>query len=231
MPHKRKLAKRICIICGNLFWAIHFGGRIYTKTCSTKCLKIARTRSLKKLPRRGPTNNKWIGGPPHWTCGQCGKKFQAYFKKKGKPRLYCSWVCANQNREERHHIHPSIEGIEEMRARLRFENELMAFLEDRGYCCLRSAGSRGPFDLFAFSERQLRLIQVKSTYDLKRKRNNKQWTDAILKMRTVPSPPNSTKELWVKPLRKSWLYLIDENLPETRGELLVEMRDPKWVEA
>jgi Holliday junction resolvase len=44
----------------------------------------------------------------------------------------------------------------------RSEGKTIEFLERQGYVCLRSSGSRGPFDVIAFSTSETLLIQVKS---------------------------------------------------------------------
>lgn len=57
---------------------------------------------------------------------------------------------------------------------------------------IRSAGSKGPYDVVAFNDRMVRLIQVKSTKPHKIEANRK----AYLKyMRDIP--PCATNELWL----------------------------------
>lgn len=118
-----------------------------------------------------------------------------------------------------------------MRARLRFEIELAELLESRGYRCIRSAGSRGPADLFAINSSHVRLIQVKSTIRLDRPGNSSVFRRAIEQLKRIPCPQNVTRELWVKPLRSGWRYLVVDDLPDDKDGIDEILRRGEWTEA
>lgn len=220
MPHARYLAPEVCINCGSPFISIHWGGNLHKKTCSKECLKIVRNKTYLKLVKKGENNNRWKGGVPSWTCLACGAEFKGYHNKNGKQRKFCSWNCANTFNKGR---------IMKVRARLRFENELFDLLTERGYSCIRSAGSRGPADLYAFNENHIRVIQIKTTKSFELKRKDGMYLDAIKKLRELPCPPNCRQELWVKPLRKNWIYIILNDLPTDRQELRKAIRSMQWI--
>jgi len=116
-----------------------------------------------------------------------------------------------------------------MRSRLAYENVLAERLEERGYVCLRSAGSRGPADLLAFNAYHVRIIQVKTTYDFHRHGNLSVFRKAIEELRRLPQPPNCTRELWVKVLRRGWRYLVVDDIgPET--DLRSFLKSAQWTE-
>ena len=65
-------------------------------------------------------------------------------------------------------------------------------METQGYTVLRAAGSKGPFDLVAFTGKTVRFIQVK------RARNgNSGLTKAVKELVDVLVPPCAVKELWI----------------------------------
>lgn len=123
-----------------------------------------------------------------------------------------------------------------IRSRLKFENKLVEFLQYQGYCCLRSAGSRGPIDVIAFNDSHVRAIQLKTTKALKGTFGKDyslryMCADAIGELQDVPLPPNFTRELWVKPLRRNWLYVVIDDLPTGRSELMDVLKRIIWTEA
>lgn len=84
------------------------------------------------------------------------------------------------------------------------EYQTKQVLEKEGYIVLRSAGSKGVFDIVAIGDTVVRLIQVKSTIkDVK-------FNDEIERLRSINTPACCTKELWVyyrgKPVQ---IYTID----------------------
>src|SRR5262249_13299453 len=116
-----------------------------------------------------------------------------------------------------------------MRDRVRYENEVMEVLGERGYQCLRSAGSRGAVDVFAFNASHTRLTQVKSTVDLRRHGNTNVFKTAIKDLLPLPTPPFCTKELWVRVLRKGWYYLTLDDVPSSEEELTAFVRNAEWI--
>ncbi|RDV82328.1 hypothetical protein [Ammonifex thiophilus] len=73
-------------------------------------------------------------------------------------------------------------------AELRAKGEL----EKEGYLVLRTAGSKGPFDLVAVRKDGVRLIQVKRCRD-----GDGIRPGDLRALGALPVPPGTTKELWV----------------------------------
>ncbi len=70
-------------------------------------------------------------------------------------------------------------------------------LISRGYILVvRSAGSKGPFDLVAISPSDIVLIQVKAS-SARRKA-------AVEQLKKIQVPENVRKEIWVKVPRQDW---------------------------
>ena len=116
-----------------------------------------------------------------------------------------------------------------MKSRTQYENELADFLKKRGYTCMRSAGSRGPVDVFAFNNHHVRFIQVKSTYDFGRKGNATLFKAAIKLLQTFPCPPNATRELWVRVLRGGWRDIVIDDAPEDDAGIRGYLSNVEWV--
>ena len=72
-------------------------------------------------------------------------------------------------------------------------------LESRGFTVIRSAGSKGVFDLVALDANSLILIQVKRANRL-----GKQYPAVIKQIQAVPCPPGTLKQLWVWIDRYGW---------------------------
>jgi Holliday junction resolvase len=72
----------------------------------------------------------------------------------------------------------------------RYEWKTRRILEEQGYYCIRSAGSRGIFDILAFNETEIKLIQVKAGKSplspLEREEIEK-----------IVVPSNASKEIWL----------------------------------
>src|SRR5262245_9543230 len=102
-----------------------------------------------EAPSRGPRQGL-VQGPDCLTCMICGEDF-------------IGTVFGGRIR------HKTVS--EAMQSRLKFENLLCDFLVERGYTCMRSAGSRGALDVIAFNQSFTRFIQVKSTKQLNRTGN------------------------------------------------------------
>jgi len=69
----------------------------------------------------------------------------------------------------------------------RLEREVRNILKKEGYTVIRSAGSKGLWDLVAYNEHEFRLIQVKRA-------NISGAENRRLKDERVP--PNTSKEIW-----------------------------------
>jgi len=63
---------------------------------------------------------------------------------------------------------------------------------DRGFSVIRSAGSRGPFDLLAYNEFNVVFIQCK---------NHKPTKKEMVDFRSAKIPAFCRKEMWYKPQR------------------------------
>lgn len=74
----------------------------------------------------------------------------------------------------------------------RIEQTIVKFLNDNGYKATRSAGSKGAFDVIAFSPNVIRFIQSKYTDDPKRS-----FAGEIRKIIEAKVPDCATKELWI----------------------------------
>jgi len=76
--------------------------------------------------------------------------------------------------------------------------------EDGFGLVIRSAGSKGPFDLVAIGENAIKLIQVKRVGGGK----VPSFAEELAAMREVPAPPCVSKELWIfVDERKTWTIL------------------------
>lgn len=194
MAHSVTLRELGCMECGTRFIGKDWGSQVQ-RTCSAVCLEKVRARVIHALPRRGPENNRWKGGKPEWTCERCGEVFSAYETDRGG-RKFCSWRCSNLAHGKKVCIM--------IRARLRFENKLFHRLESEGWRCLRSAGSRGAFDLVAFSENAIRLIQIKTTKDLSGHSVEHMLREACALLLALKVPDNVERWLYVKVMRGDW---------------------------
>jgi len=70
----------------------------------------------------------------------------------------------------------------------RLEREVRNILKKEGYTVIRSAGSKGLWDLVAYNAQEFRLIQIKKGRVPVRERE-------IIKAEKTPS--NTSKEIWV----------------------------------
>lgn len=73
----------------------------------------------------------------------------------------------------------------------RAERKAREALEGEGYTVVRSAASKGPFDLVAFNAERVRFVQVK------RVKGGRLPPKEAGALRSVPVPPCATRELWV----------------------------------
>ena len=118
-----------------------------------------------------------------------------------------------------------------IRARLRYENELIRLFEGKGYGCLRSGGSRGPADVMRLCSKEVRLIQVKSTKQpLESHGALTVITDGIQEIQQMAHPPNSSRWLYVRKLRVGWYAACVDEYPTERSELREQVRKlvRKW---
>jgi len=71
-------------------------------------------------------------------------------------------------------------------------------LQDTGFTCMRSAGSKGDIDVAGWNDVELRLIQIKRS---KRKQTMKKQREAMAQMVV---PPNATLEFWIWLVGEGW---------------------------
>jgi Holliday junction resolvase len=81
----------------------------------------------------------------------------------------------------------------------RKEYELKKMLENQNFTVLRTAGSKGVFDLIAFDTDSIRFIQVKSS-----RRKKKTYKQEIERLKFVQLPDHCTKELWIYTQEQGW---------------------------
>lgn len=82
----------------------------------------------------------------------------------------------------------------------RAELEARHILEGESSLVIRSAASKGPFDLVAFTPTSCRLIQIKR-HDVGRPNPTKAELEALGDLKV---PSFVTKEIWVKVKRDGW---------------------------
>jgi hypothetical protein len=106
-----------------------------------------------------------------------------------------------------------------MRARLRFEHEARALLLAEGFRVLRSAGSRGPWDLFAINTEEVWLVQVKSTRRLGHHGTRSMLRHAACDLLGVLGPVNTRRWLFVRELNRTWHRVCIDGWPTERQSL------------
>ncbi len=79
----------------------------------------------------------------------------------------------------------------------RIEYRAMEELTEAGYYPIRSAGSKGIFDVIGISSTDFVLIQLKS--------NRKASPNEVEKIKKFPVPQNCKKQIWVWVDRKGWI--------------------------
>lgn len=83
----------------------------------------------------------------------------------------------------------------------RWEYRVKALLEEQGYYVMRSASSKGLFDLIAVKSTHVRLIQCKYGYQPS--------AVSIEEFKLFNAPPNCSKEFWIK-LRGERYFTVQE---------------------
>jgi len=80
-------------------------------------------------------------------------------------------------------------GLSQYRRGYRIERIARKNLEDQGYYVIRSAGSKGLFDLIAINQREVKLIQIKKG------RIDRGETERLKEFTNCPA--NARKEIWI----------------------------------
>ena len=170
-----------CDYCGKSFSISQARYKRYQHHyCSTACYYLAKKENMK-----GKKNPNYKNGPIAKICPSCGKEFYTYSKN----QKHCSYKCSRQ--------------FNLLKKGRKFEWKARKELELQGYTVMRSAGSKGAFDLIAFNESSIRLIQIKSTNNLKSSLEAL-FRDDLKRVKGCPAPPDATKELWCWRARKGW---------------------------
>ncbi|NIQ88667.1 MAG: hypothetical protein GWN93_06130 [Deltaproteobacteria bacterium] len=68
----------------------------------------------------------------------------------------------------------------------RFEQRVRNYLEEAGYCVVRSAGSKGPADLVAFDQSVIMLIQCATSEEAKSERDREKLRDFAVNRHMAP---------------------------------------------
>jgi Holliday junction resolvase-like predicted endonuclease len=124
------------------------------------------------------------------TCLGCGKRFKVFPYRKNQ--LYCSVECSKTMTQM---YKKGV--IAERKARKQ--------LELQGYYVIRSAGSRGIWDLVAFKNDEIKLVQIKSYR--KDDSHLKEKVFGSMRKHEPFLPLNATQELWLWVYRKGWEIL------------------------
>ena len=80
----------------------------------------------------------------------------------------------------------------------RYERIAKKELERQGYMVVRSGSSLGVFDLWAYNQNELKLIQCKAT------KSNVKFNDVREELKKIKVPAFCSKELWIWIDRKGW---------------------------
>lgn len=153
------------------------------------------------------------------TCRQCGHSFTCI---KSSTNRLCSVRCRRDASKQQPRPFAWSDG---MRRSLLYEYEAAAQLTVRGWTCMRSLNSRGPFDLIAWTHRESRMIQVKTTSNLRAAPYS--YVTAVEYLREHPQPPNNTKWLYVFVLGRGWRMQNIAEWPTDRPALRQAIK--KWI--
>lgn len=170
----------VCARCGNKFLVRNYKAMHQKRFfCSENCYALS-----KKDEMQGNKNPNFKNVVMIRNCPTCGKEFSSYRNKK-----YCSMKCTKrQNLKTRG---------------TRYERQAKRELENSGFKVVRSAGSLGETDLIAYNKECIKLIQVKATKNMRAK-IPLLFVEDIERLKNLPAPPLSTKELWCWRDRRGW---------------------------
>jgi len=171
MKHDTRKVK-VCPVCGREFKRSRNGTTGRGIFCSVKC-----ANSLKS----GSGNPRWSGGKYEHVCKKCGKKFKSY----KKTQVFCSYKCRGNTNVAKRGYRAELRAIRRLRR--------------EGYSTVRSAGSKGVFDVIAYNQKEIKFIQVKKVKDVyfNEEKVHHFFRDEIKKIRSETVPVFVVKELWV----------------------------------
>ena len=118
-----------------------------------------------------------------------------------------------------------------IRHRVRYERLLMKRLQEQGWECVRSAGSRGAADVIAFRKApyEVRCIQVKSFKKLANAGTLSHVVTAVQEILEMPPSNSYTRWIYVKPLRKEWLELCVDKYPKNDRKAIRQLIKKNWA--
>jgi Holliday junction resolvase len=87
------------------------------------------------------------------------------------------------------------------------EYKIIAFLSENGYYAIRSAGSKGVFDVIAFNGEHIRFVQAKLT-----SLRNTKYTAELERIMSLDVPQCGIKELWIAEKGKGFVKIITTNV-------------------
>jgi Holliday junction resolvase-like predicted endonuclease len=94
------------------------------------------------------------------------------------------------------------------------EQKAINFLKELGYEVMRSAGSKGTFDIIAYNLGGVRFIQIKSGVDPEKATYK---TDIAGIMSAVVPEVNATRELWVHKTGVGFVQVLTDDLIRPRA--------------
>lgn len=138
-------------------------------------------------------------------CSLCSAFFE---RTLASTKRFCSNRCRGVAR--RNEPRP-FDWYDDLRSRLAFEDVLAARLATEGFTCQKSRASRGPFDIVAWTNRRLVVVQVKSTKDPTGRGAVNMCVDAAARLIAFNVPPWVEKWICVHIASRGWIsYRIDE---------------------
>lgn len=170
-------------LCGTTFTTNQSKLKANKKYCSRQC-------AAKFYDKTG-TNNPNYKNAGWRNCEACDSLYHSYDKN----RRYCGTLCAESKQG----------GIALGNQRRGYDAELKCFerLLNDGFLPMRSAASKGPFDVVGFSSKGTYFVQVKRT----KLEARKKFPRVVKELsEIIPSEP-CAKQIWVWVDRKGWFFI------------------------
>lgn len=209
--HEKRL-EGTCEICGKQFsyYLNHYSGRFCSRICYNQselrksgCLKggeVTRKRYQKVSDITLLAVWEKIKSTPELSVH---KAFSALGYRRTPPKRLLKLISKTEYEETLqkkkgegyHYINKQIQG-----RGYRAELQAAKDLTNDGFYVMRSAGSKTIFDLFAFKDDDIKLIQVKS----QKSQRKFSMTKLIRELKEYPTPSVIQKEIWVWHYRNGW---------------------------
>lgn len=153
------------------------------------------------------------------SCEQCGKEFT---KQKSDGKTVCSIKC----RSDRYSRRPrGYEWSRDLIARTEHEYRLRDELIEDGWRCARTVGGRGPFDLIAYNDVEVRLIQVKSSKDSTGRLARGVCVLAAMRLISAKGAPGVSKWIYVWLSGRGWVSICIDEWPNERRIIATRVRE------